>query len=174
MIGIIGTSWALLQARRAERQAAAKAVEARRQTAIAEAVNAFLNHDLLAAVAPSARRGQGKDVGMREVLDVAAERIDQASKDGGRFAGEPLVEAAIRTTLGDTYSELGEYAAAEPQLRRALELRRTALGNKHQETVRLMNQLALLHWRQGRLDEAEPLFREAYDVGLQLVGTESS
>ena len=170
VVGIIGTSWALLQARRAERQAAASAVEARRQTAIAETVNAFLNQDLLAAAAPSARRGQGKDVTMREVLDVAAERIDQASKDGGRFAGEPLVEASIRRTLGGTYRELGEYAAAERQLRRGLELRRKALGNKHQETAWLMNQLALLNWRQGRLDEAEPLSREAYDVGLQLLG----
>ena len=170
VVGIIGTSWALVQARRAERQAAVSAVEARRQTAIAGTVNAFLNQDLLAAVAPSARRGQGKDVSMREVLDVAAERIDHASKAGGRFAGEPLVEAAIRTTLGATYRELGEYAAAERQLRRGLELRRTALGNLHQETVWLMNQLALLHWRQGRLNEAEPLSREAYDVGLQLLG----
>ncbi len=168
--GIIGTSWALVQAKRAERQAAASAVEARRQTAIAESVNAFLNQDLLAAVAPSARRGQGKDVGMREVLDVAAERINRASKDGGRFAGEPLVEASIRTTLGGTYYDLGEYAAAEPQLRRALELRRTAAGNQHQETARLMNRLALLHWRQGRLDEAEPLHRDAYKAGLQLLG----
>ena len=32
-----------------------------------------------------------------------------------------------------------------------------------------MNQLALLHWRQGRLNDAEPLSREAYDVGLQLL-----
>jgi serine/threonine protein kinase/tetratricopeptide (TPR) repeat protein len=170
VVGIIGTSWALLQTRRAERQAAASAVEARRQTAIAETVNAFLNQDLLAAVAPSARRGQGKDVSMREVLDVAAERIDQASKDGGRFAAEPLVEASIRTTLGATYRELGEYAAAERQLRRGLDLRRAALGSKNQSTVWLMNQLALLYWRQGRLNEAEPLSREAYDVGLQLLG----
>jgi serine/threonine protein kinase len=50
-----------------------EAAEARRQTAIAEAVNAFLNDDLLAAVAPSARRGQGKDITMRGVLDAAAE-----------------------------------------------------------------------------------------------------
>jgi len=168
--GIIGTSWALVQAKRAERQAAASAVEARRQTAIAESVNAFLNQDLLAAVAPSARRGQGKDVGMREVLDVAAERINKASKDGGRFAGEPLVEASIRRTLGSTYYDLGEYAAAEPQLRRALELHRAARGTPDQEAARLTNRLALLYWRQGRLDEAEPLEREAYDVSRQLLG----
>jgi eukaryotic-like serine/threonine-protein kinase len=170
VVGIIGTTWALLQARRAGREAAASAVEARRQTAIAESVNAFLNRDLLSAVAPSARRGQGKDVGMREVLDVAAERIDQASKAGGRFAGEPLVEASIRTTLGGTYYDLGEYAAAEPQLRRALELHRTARGNQDRDTARLMNRLALLNWRQGRLDEADPLSREAFEVGRQLLG----
>ena len=78
--GVIGTSWALLRAVRAERQAAAEAVEARRQTAIAEAVNGFLNNDLLAAARPSAARGQGKDVTMRQVLDVAAERIDARRK----------------------------------------------------------------------------------------------
>ena len=140
-------------------------MEARRQTAIAEAVNGFLNNDLLAAAAPSAARGQGKDVTMRQALDVAAERIDRASRKGtGRFASEPLVEAAIRIAIGSTYRELGEYAAAEPHLRRAVELRRGALGAEHQETVRAVNQLANLHWRQGRLDEAEPLFRERYEV----------
>ena len=161
--GVIGTSWALLQAVRAERQAAASAVEARRQTAIAESVNAFLNKDLLAVARPSAARGQGKDVTMREVLDVAAERIDESSKAGGRFAGEPLVEAQIRSTLGDTYMELGEYAAAETQVKRALELRRTALGNEDDATVRMMSTLGLIHWRQSRLDEATPLVQDAFE-----------
>ena len=40
---------------------------------------------------------QGIDVTMREVLDVAAKRIE------GRFEDQPLVEAEIRTTLGATY-----------------------------------------------------------------------
>ncbi len=168
--GVVGTSWALLRAVRAERQAASEAVEARRQTAIAEAVNGFLNNDLLAAAAPSAARGQGKDVTMRQALDVAAERIDRASQGTGRFASEPLVEAAIRIAIGSTYQALGEYAAAEPHLRRAVELRRGALGAEHQETVRAVNQLANLHWRQGRLDEAEPLFREAYEVTRRRLG----
>jgi len=147
-----------------------EAAAARRQTAIAEAVNAFLNDDLLAAVAPSARRGQGKDVTMREVLDAAAERIGQASKDGGRFAGEPLVEASIRTTLGATYRELGMLSVAEPHLQRALELRRKALGEEHPDVAQAMNQLGLLNWRQGRLDQAEPLFRKAHEMGQRLLG----
>jgi serine/threonine protein kinase/tetratricopeptide (TPR) repeat protein len=170
VVGVIGTSWALLRAVRAERRAGAEAVEARRQTAIAEAVNAFLNDDLLAAVAPSAARGQGKDVVMREVLQVAGERLDRASKDGGRFAAEPLVEAAIRTTLGHTHRELGEYAAAEPHLQRALELRRKALGEEHEATGEAMNQLGLLYWRQGRLEQAEPLYRGALAIATRALG----
>jgi len=168
--GVIGTSWALLQATHAERQAAASAVEARRQTAIAQSVNAFLNEDLLAVARPSAARGQGKDVTVREVLDVAAERIDEASKTGGRFAGEPLVEAQIRSTLGDTYMELGEYAAAEPQVKRALALRRSALGDEHDATVRMMGMLGLIHWRQSRLDDAATLFQDAVDISRRVLG----
>ena len=170
VVGVIGTSWALLRAVRAERRAASEAVEARRQTAIAEAVNAFLNDDLLAAAAPSAARGQGKDVMMREVLKVAGERLDRASKDGGRFAAEPLVEASIRVTLGHTHRELGEYAAAEPHLLRALELRRKALGEEHQKTAEAMNHLALLNFRQGRLQEAEPLYRSALAIATRGLG----
>jgi serine/threonine protein kinase/tetratricopeptide (TPR) repeat protein len=170
VIGIVATSWAWLRAARAERRAAAEAAEARRQTAIAEAVNAFLNDDLLAAVAPSARRGQGKDVTMRQVLDVAGERIESASRTGGRFADEPLVEASIRKTLGRTYQELGEYTAAEPHLVRALELRRKALGEAHPKTLQLTNQLAHLRWRQGRLKEAESLGLEAVQAARRALG----
>jgi tRNA A-37 threonylcarbamoyl transferase component Bud32/tetratricopeptide (TPR) repeat protein len=151
-----------------------EAAEARRQTAIAKAVNAFLNDDLLAAVAPSAQRGKGKDVTMREALDAAAARIDQASKDGGRFAAEPLVEASIRATLGATYRELGELSAAEPHLRRALELRRRTLGEEHLETARAMNQLGLLEWRHGRPDQAEPLFRRSLELCRRLLGPDDT
>ena len=149
-------------------------MEARRQTAIAESVNAFLNEDLLAVARPSAARGQGKDVTMREVLDVAAERIDESSKTGGRFAGEPLVEAQIRSTLGDTYMELGEYSAAETQVKRALALRRNALGNEDDATVRMMGILGLIHWRQNRLDDATPLVQDAFEISRRVHGQDAA
>jgi len=168
--GVAFTSWGLLRARRAEQKAAAEAAEARRQAAIAEAVNAFLNVDLLAAVAPSAQKGQGKDVTMREVLAAAAARLDKDSQAGGRFASEPLVEAGIRNAVGDAYMQLGDYPAAEPHLKRALELRRKALGEEHARTLRAKFQLALLYWNMSRLAEAEPLMHEAYDVGRRTLG----
>lgn len=171
--GVFGTTWALLRARSAERRASAEAAEARRQAAIAEAVNDFLNVDLLAAVAPSARPGQGKDVTMREVLAVAADRIDRDSKEGGRFATEPLVEASVRDALGKTYYELGDYPAAEPHLRRSLELRHGAVGDRHLQTLRAMHRLGTLYVAMDRLKEAEPLVRTGYETGRQHLGPEN-
>jgi tetratricopeptide (TPR) repeat protein len=165
--GVVVSSWLAVRAARAERRAATEA-------AVAQAVNAFLNDDLLAAAAPSAMRGQGRDVTMREVLDVAAERIEKAATDGGRFANKPLVEASIRITLGDTYLALGEYGRAEPHLRRALALRREALGAEHPEAAGAMSHLAALDWRQGRLDEAEPLYRQALEIGNRILGPDHS
>jgi non-specific serine/threonine protein kinase/serine/threonine-protein kinase len=170
VLGFIGTSWALLRAVRAERKAAAEAAEARRQAAIAEAVNDFLNVDVLAAVAPSAKKGQGRDVTMREVLAAAAERLDEGSKEGGRFATEPLVEADIRNAVGYAYRELGDYPAAEPHLERTLELRRRALGDEHRRTLHATNQLGLLYWSMNRLPEAEPLVQGTYEVGRRTLG----
>ena len=40
-------------------------------------------------------------------MDTAAHRIEEAAAPGGRFADKPLVEAAIRQTLGQTLENLG-------------------------------------------------------------------
>ncbi len=94
---------------------------------------------------------------MRDVLDEAAKRIEDASALGGRFEDKPLVEASIRHTLGWTYRKLGEYEAAEPHTERALELRRRVLGEEHPDTLQLMAELGFLYMRQGRYEEAETL-----------------
>jgi len=95
---------------------------------------------------------------MRDVLDKAAQRIEQESAPGGRFGDKPLVEASIRATLGRTYRSLGEYPAAEPHLERARLLRRRWLGEDHMATLNSSNELATLYWDQGRYDEAESLY----------------
>ncbi|MCC7142343.1 MAG: serine/threonine protein kinase [Candidatus Eisenbacteria bacterium] len=165
--GVIGTSWGLLRAREQAR-------EARRQAAIAEAVNEFLNVDLLAAAVPSTRKGQGKDVTVREVLAAAAERLDRDSNTDGRFAKEPLVEASIRTAIGRTYRKLGEYQAAEPHLRRALALRGNALGPDHPQTWWAMHELGLLEYDMSRLAQAESLLVGVYERSRLHLGPEDA
>ncbi len=146
--------------------------EAKIQAEIVEVVNDFLNDDLLAAVAPSADPGKGKDVLMREVLDVASEKVEEESQPGGRFADKPLIEASIRATLGKTYRKLGEYAAAEPHLQRAQLLRRRELGEEHPDTLASMNSLAILYWNQGRYDEAEALCVTTLEIRRHILGEE--
>ena len=170
LLGVAASTWSMLHARRAERSAEIQMLEAQRQSSIAEAVNQFLNRDLLSAVMPSARRGEGRDVTMREVLDVAGERIEEASREGGEFADKPLVEASIRTTLGTTYLRLGEYELAEPHYERAMELTERTLGESDPKLAPVLNNLANLHLSQGRYDEAEPLFRRAIEIEKSALG----
>ncbi|MCG8406599.1 MAG: serine/threonine-protein kinase [Phycisphaerales bacterium] len=150
LLGIIGGSafamWQAIEAS-AEREAAVKARdEATNQAAIAEAVNKFLNDDLLAAGDPEIG---GRDTTVLQVLDDAAAAVE------GRFSGQPKVESAIRFTLGRTYYRLSDNKKAETQLRRAYDLRTTALGPKHPDTLESLSALGTAMIRLGRYDEAE-------------------
>ena len=165
-------SEARAEAQQRQQEAEVASREAQRQAEIAQTINDFLTDDLLAAVAPSAEQGKGKDVLMRDVLVVAGKSIEEASKPGGRFEGKPLIEASIRATLGETYLKLGEYAAAEPHLERARMLRRRELGEEHPDTLGSMNTLANLYNDQGRYDEAEPLFLRTLEISKRILGAE--
>ncbi len=120
------------------------------QSETQQAVLDFLNKDLLAAVAPGA---VGKDATMRAVLDRAAESIE------GRFPDRPLVEAAVRRTLADTYRRLGVLDAAERHATRSVKL---YLGNDGgaEETLDARRVLAVIYRRQTRLREAAEENRE--------------
>ncbi len=165
VLGVTASSWGLWRAKRAEHRAAIEAREATRQAAIAQAVNDFLNNDLLSAAAPSNQKGRGIDVRIRDVLDVAAARLDSSAAPGGRFADKPLVEAAIRKTLGNTYLSCGDYEAALPQLVRAVALRTAHQGEDNLQTAWAHRDEALALYRLGRTDDAERELRHALDYG---------
>jgi tetratricopeptide (TPR) repeat protein/predicted Ser/Thr protein kinase len=178
LIGIAGTSYGLLQAtarRRdaesernralaAERAADRRREEAERQAAIAQAVTGFLTEDLLGAADP--RNTPNREITVKEVLDTASVEVE------GRFKDEPLVEAAIRMTLGATYKQLGEYDAAEPHLERALELRRDILGEQDRDTLRSMGTLGAVYQKHGFYEKAEPLLVRALDLFRRLLSKE--
>jgi serine/threonine protein kinase len=102
------------RARAAERRASTEA-------SIARAVNDFFHGDLLgqAASAPQFSQEIGGEpyLTVKEALDRAASRI------GERFRDQPLVEAAIRTTIGEAYKNLGKDQLGVPHLERAVALR---------------------------------------------------
>jgi serine/threonine protein kinase/tetratricopeptide (TPR) repeat protein len=163
---IVSSAWAR-RAILAERTTRSERDRAAEQAAIAEAVNGFLNKDLLANASPLKQAETGakpdRDIKLRTVLDRASETI------GERFADQPLVEAAIRQTLGETYQQLGLYKEALPHLERSLELCR-GRGPFEPSTFIAMNRLGALKLADGKLDEAKSLLVPAKDHLLETLG----
>src|SRR5262249_38071522 len=136
----------------------------KQEAAIAEAVNDFLNEDLLAQAAPS--RTPDRDLKLRTVLDRASQQIE------GRFPDQPLVEARLRSTLAMTYESLDEGAAAQRHAERARELYERALGAEHPDTLASMNRLAKVLAGQRRYEEGRQLFEEVLALRRRVLGLE--
>lgn len=143
-------------------QLAEKHREAQTQAAIAQAVNDFLNDDLLRAVDPE--RTPNPAITVREVLDAASERTE------GRFANDPLVRASIHETLGSTYRRLGLYETARGHLERSANVRTTELGPDHPSTLSVKHELAILAKDRGRYDEAKPVLFETLQRRRRTLG----
>jgi serine/threonine protein kinase/tetratricopeptide (TPR) repeat protein len=141
-----------------------------REAATSKAVNDFLLNDLLAQASASVQaRPDVKpdpDLKVRTALDRAAARI------ADQFDGQPLVEASIRQTIGDTYVDLGLYSEAQGQVERALDLRHRVLGGEHRDTLTSMHKLALLDWYQAKYAQAEPLLTKVLAVRRRILGPE--
>lgn len=137
-------------------------VRAREQAATARNVSDFLWRELLKRLTPWSHTNAG--VSLREAFESAAERIDY------RLSRQPLAEAPVRFVFGKTYAGLWEYAAAESNLVRALELQRRHGGASDEPLAEFLSQLAELRMHQGRLAQAEPLYREAADIFARRLG----
>lgn len=179
MLGILTSTRFAIMARKAEfektRQYEA-AVEARQlaeqrqreaqeQSEIAQAVNDFLNEDLLAAVDPT--RTADRELTVREAVEAAETRVAEA------FGDRPRIEAAIRLTLGTTFRNLGLYDRSIQNLRRAHQLLIDEHGESAKETVGTRLNLARTLAKAGMAEEAESNYRDVLDKTVELYGRNS-
>src|SRR5262249_6101261 len=104
--------------------------KARRSAGESEAGLNFLRERRLSAARP---RGQGGGMGTETAIPHAGGAAEP--KVAESFRNQPSVEAAIRETLGETYRYLGEWPRAIRQHERALNLRTSALGPDHPDTL---------------------------------------
>ncbi len=102
------------------------------------------------------------DVTLHALLDLAAAKI------GPGFEHAPDAEADVRTIIGRAYYSLGYPEAAEPHLRRALQLRDTLPGTSPNDLYTTLWPLAQVAYELGR-DDAMPLWTRTTHFGLTLL-----
>ena len=183
VMGVIGTTWGLLEARRqaefarvqeaeakkqaefarvqeaeAKKQAEfarAQETEARKKEAEANAVVQFFQDRVFAAARPEGLDGGlGSEVTLRKAIVASLPALDEG------FADQPLVEAKLRSSLGATFEYLGEYESALKQKERALALYEQNLGPDHIDTLGSKGNLSGINYLMGRFDESLKITEE--------------
>ena len=138
------------------------------EAATAKAVTDFLRQDLLSQAAVGAQSEANSkanpNLTVRTALDRAASHIDR------QFAAQPLVEAAIRQTIGDAYAQLGLFAEATVQAEQSVKLRSRVLGEEHADTLSAIAGLASEYTQLGKYAQAKPLLEKLVAIRRRLLG----
>ncbi len=174
--GIVGTSWGMLRADRARREAedARIAEAAERQRAVAaaaaekeaketaqereaetRAVLDFVERKIFGAARTEAEGGLGPEITLRRAIEAAVLFVDQG------FDKQPLIKARLRMALGTSFYFLGDGKAAADQYGKARTIYTSQLGPDHRDTLRSIDNLANAYASQGRQSEALKLREEA-------------
>ncbi len=156
IIGLAASTWEYLKERTARQRAVT-------ESAKATATSALLQQ-LLRSAAPEDPRGS--DYTVRQLLD------DFCAGLTNQLAAQPEVEATARLTIGWTYYNLGVISGAGPNLRRALDLRRNALGPEHPDTLEAQLTLAGFLLGTRKWEEGGRLARETWQGRQRILGPE--
>ena len=137
-----------------ERITAAERDKARIENIKFEKVNSFLQQ-MLSSVDPSEL---GRDVKVYDILEKAANDVETELND------QPEIEASIRSTLGNTYVNLGEYKKGKPFLDKALEINENLYGKESEQTAQSLHDLALYYDWVGDYKMADSLYNESINI----------
>lgn len=133
---------------------------ASREEAKAKTVNEFLQN-LLNASNPqiAASRTNGHDTTVKELLDVAAQKLETEE-----LSNQPEVKAELKRIIGISYLEQGQYEAAQKSLEAALKLKTEIYGENSPETLQTLVALASLWLATGKNEEADKFYRQRLSI----------
>jgi serine/threonine protein kinase/tetratricopeptide (TPR) repeat protein len=179
--GMAGTTWGMLRAEQARRDAvAAQAAESERaagerrarevaQTRLAQVEKGT---EILAAVFRDVDPIAADNAGLtfRELL---CRRLGEAAQQlEGEALGETLVVARLQLVLGISLRELGHFDHAEIVFVKACRTRERLLGAAHFEAVATQHDLALLYREQGKYASSEALCKEVLAARTARLGAD--
>jgi serine/threonine protein kinase len=147
--GIIGTTCGMLRARAAARTEKEAKVTAQHSEAETKAVLDFVENKIFAAARPKDQAGgRGYDVKLADAVKAALSFVDKS------FTGQPLLEARLRMTMGNSFWYLGDAKTASEQFEAARQLYAQYRGAEHPDTLKSMNNLANCQHVLGRHADA--------------------
>jgi tetratricopeptide (TPR) repeat protein len=182
LAGAAFSTWQAVRATRAEAAARAAEQQALQEKMIAQSVRDFLQNKLLGQAdsrtqADALRQAGGlseearENPTIRELLDRAAKELAPEKIDAN-FPNQPLVQAEILQTVGNTYDGVGEYERAIGFLQRSAALCRQNLAPDHQNTLASMNNLAAVYRDAGKRELALPLLEQTLKFQKAKLGPE--
>jgi serine/threonine protein kinase len=139
--------------------------EAQAKEAEANAVVKFFEDRIFAAGRPKHEAGGlGHDVALRDAIKASLPAL------GTSFTAQPLVEARLRLTLGNTLYYLGDHAQAAEQDEKARALFTRYRGPNDQNALRSMANLAQSYAALNRHAEAVKLYKETLAAQKRVLG----
>jgi tetratricopeptide (TPR) repeat protein len=149
VLGMIGTTLGLIEARRQRRQAEKGLAQVTKMNEILGSI--FRDLD------PNKAQKEGKPLSA-----VLGERLDRATAEiEGEATGDPLAVARMQMSLGEAQHGLGYPAKAAALYEKARATRAARLGPDHPETLASLSRVAASSHDAGRRDEALRLREEA-------------
>ena len=142
---------AVLQARAVARERD----RAEAQRAAAERVSGFLEGLFIEA---DPNQASSNDVTVREILDRGAAEVLE------ELEAEPEIQASLALVLGRVLRGLGEYAAAEPLLDAAVEVRAQSPDATSADLAYAYQERGALHYELGDYESAVAMHRESLDL----------
>ena len=139
--------------------------KARQSEADAKAVLDFVENKVFAAARPKDQvGGLGYDVQLADAIKSALPYVETS------FPQQPLIEARLRMTLGQSFLYLGKATIAIDQFQRARELYTRHRGPDHPDTLKSMNNLANSYYDLARHADALKLHEETLALDKAKLG----
>lgn len=142
---------------------------AKEREAETEAVLDFVENKVFAAARPKNQEGgMGYDVKLADAVKEALSFVEKS------FPDQPLIEARLRLTLGNSFLYLGKPKIAAEQDERARALYTKHRGPDHPDTLKSMNNLAGSYSALGRYVDALKLNEETLELRKAKLGPDHS
>ena len=133
--------------------------KARRENAKADAVNAFLQKMLRAPNLQSGDARKGYQTTVNEILADAEKRLD-----GSDLSQQPEVRAELRRVIGAGYGDIGNYPAAERNLRQALIEKTQIYGAGSPQLLTTEFGMALVFLAKADYENADRIYTQRFSL----------